>query len=248
MTAHFESFHSYVPLDLRTAGGFLLAFAVVFAVVCVRYALVAGIFWFYFYALGKGKRPLYAKLPSAGEQRAEIVMSLESSLVFALFGAGLGLAWQLGWTRLYLRFDEYGWWYLPVSFVVAAFLHDAYFYVTHRWLHVPALYRRWHKQHHRSREPSPWASFAFSPVEAAVQAAAVPLIALVLPLHPTVVIAYLTFMTVSATINHLGFEVVPENAWFISGSHHAAHHRLYRYNYGLFFTHLDRAFGSEAPR
>jgi len=41
-----------------------------------------------------------------------------------------------GHTGIYLRIERYGWWYLPVSFVLAFLFQDFWFYWSHRLLHT----------------------------------------------------------------------------------------------------------------
>jgi lathosterol oxidase len=255
---HFERLESYLPFDLTVFENFFLATLVLSAIVAFRYFLIVTPIWAMLYwhkPTTWAKRQIYETLPSKEMQGFEIKWSVITSLLFGLSGVGLGLIWQLGWTKIYLSFTQYGLWYLPVSFVVMSILHDFYFYITHRWLHLPRVYRKFHSLHHQSLTPSPWASFSFHPVEGFIQALALPLIVLFLPVHPTVLLAYLTFMTVSAIINHLGFEVLPPNRfgkflgrWLITGTHHAQHHRYFRTNYGLFFTFWDKVFATEDSR
>lgn len=245
---HFEQFDSYIPIDLTDPWHLGLAFGVLLAIVNFRYFLFVGGFWWLFYRQPQRmKRSIYKKLPTSAEQRAEIFWSLISSLIFALVGCLLGLAWQLGKTQIYLDFRHFGFWYLPFSAVILAVVHDFYFYWMHRALHHPLAYRWFHRVHHASIHPSPWASFSFHPVESFLNAIAVPIIVLVLPLHPLVILWHLTLMTLTAITNHLGFEILPiQNAknWFVrnvvSGVHHAEHHRYFRSNFGLFFSWWDR--------
>ncbi len=246
---HFEKLVSYLPVDLTRF--WPLAFFVVLGFVVVRYFLLVLPFFWYFYR-GPGlrqwaSRRLYPTLPSRSEQWFEIRWSLFSSLIFAAVGVGWGLLWQLGHTQLYLKFDEFGWVYFSlIGPLVLLLLHDTYFYWTHRWLHRPRVYRMFHSVHHQSLKPSPWASFSFHPIESLINALALPLISLILPLHPVHVLVHLTFMTVSAITNHLGYEVLPRSAvtlgwgkYLISGVHHVQHHRFFRCNYGLFFSFWD---------
>lgn len=236
-------------------GNFLLATLFLLGVVLFRYFLLVGFFWLAFYQRGlMAHRRIYRNLPSIESQRVEIGWSLLNGLIFAIVGAGLGLLWQKGCLQLYLRLDEHGWWYLPVSLLLASILHEIYFYLTHRWMHLPRVFRLVHSVHHQSREPSPWASFSFHPLEGLIQAAALPLILLVLPMHPVVLLLYLTLMTLSAIVNHLGIEVLPPGAMgkflgshLVSGLHHARHHQIYRYNFCLYFPAIDRWFGTEDP-
>lgn len=232
----------------------MFAVLTITAVVLLRYFAIALPFWFLFYQrtiLRNSPRQIYNPLPGSKQQWSEIRWSLLTSVLFGVCGVGLGWMWQRDWSLIYLRFDDYGYWYLPVSFVVIALIHDFYFYVTHRWLHIPSVYRRFHTVHHQSITPSPWASFSFHPVESFIQAMALPLIVLLVPVHPVVLLIYLTVMTLSAINNHLGFELLPRanwGHWLISAVHHSQHHRYFRYNYGLFFAHCDRIFKTEHPQ
>lgn len=247
---HFEKLESYLPMSLQSPGALLAAFGVVLFFVVFRYFLMILPFYGIFYAWRPRwtrKRQIYPELPGRSEQLFELKWSLWTSLIFAGAGVFIGVLWQLGWTRIYLRFDGYGWFYLFASWPLLLILHDTYFYWTHRWLHRPGIYQRYHLIHHRSLRPSPWASFSFHPVEAVVNAAFLPLVVLFLPLHPVVILFHLTFMTLTAITNHLGFEVLPANTlkwpggkYLISGVHHAQHHRYFRVNYGLFLGFWDR--------
>jgi lathosterol oxidase len=251
---HFEKFESYIPVDLTNPWSFFVATGLIFAVVVFRYFLVVGSFWIVFYRLKPTallRRQIYSALPSARLQKFEIKWSLVTSFVFALSGALIGLFWQLGWTKIYLKFDLYGWWYLLVSLILISLVHDFYFYWSHRWMHRPSVFKKIHALHHESLTPSPWASFSFHPIEGIIQAIALPLIILIIPVHPVALIFYLTLMTFSAISNHLGFELLPQGSekgvakWVISGVHHTMHHRSYRTNFGLFYTFCDHLFRTE---
>lgn len=255
---HFEKFESYIPQSLLEPSHFLAALGIVLFFVVFRYFLMVTPFHFIFYVLRPSwthPRQIYPQLPGKKEQLFELKWSLITSVVFAFAGVLLGLLWELGWTRIYLRFDEYGWFYLLASPFLLMFIHDTYFYWTHRWLHRPGIYERYHAIHHASLRPSPWASFSFHPVESVINALAIPFIALFLPLHPVVILVHLTLMTLSAITNHMGFEVLPRTAlhrWWgkalISGVHHTLHHRYFRTNYGLFFSFWDLWMKTEAPQ
>ncbi len=254
---HFEKFKSYIPFDLLQPMNFIIATVVLILIIIFRYFLLAGAFWLGFYKSklqSIKKRQIYDFLPDSSQQLYEIKWSMYTSIVFGLSGVVMGLMWQNNLTQIYLKFNQFGYWYLPVSFILTSLVHELYFYWTHRWLHQPKIFKLFHKVHHHSVTPSPWASFSFHPVEGVIQALALPLIVLVVPLHPLVVLIYLTAMTISAVSNHLGFEILPQNSekflakWFVSGVHHTQHHRYYRYNFSLFYPFLDVLFKTEHPQ
>ncbi len=251
---HFEIFTSYIPVDLTDPKFFFLACLLIFAVVVFRYFLMAGLFWLLFYKLklrALSARQIYKVLPLKSMQQFEIKWSIMTSAIFAVSGALLGLMWQLGWTKIYLHFNQFTWIYFFVSLVIYSFVHEIYFYWTHRWLHLPQVFKKFHAVHHQSLTPSPWASFSFHPVESIIQALALPLFVLFIPIHPVALLIYLTLMSLSAVTNHLGFEILPEGSengmgrWLISGVHHTMHHKYYRANFGLFYTFCDHLFKTE---
>ncbi|MCB0675718.1 MAG: sterol desaturase family protein [Saprospiraceae bacterium] len=235
---------------------FLLLTAIVFTVVFLRYLLFSGFYHYLFYRwLGPRFSRRILNGPSWPKQqlRREVWRSLLASLVFALSGTLLVIAWQRGWTRIYLDWSAHAWWYHPLSLLLALFLQDTYYYWLHRWMHRPRVYRRIHKWHHDSIRTSSLTSFSFHPVESTLQAVFVPALILFLPMHLIVLFVYLLIMTLSGTINHAGVEVFPAGAerhwlgkWIIGATHHDQHHKLFRVNFGLYFTFWDRWMRTES--
>ena len=62
-------------------------------------------------------------------------------------------------------------------------MQDAHYYWTHRVLHDRRVFAWAHAAHHRARDPSPFASFAFDPAEAVLTAWLLPVLAFVVPLN-----------------------------------------------------------------
>ncbi len=237
---HFEIYTSYIPegLNLLSIKGFILANLVLSSFIIFRYFLLVLPFHF----LRHKKISSTVKLKPK-QIRFEIKYSLLSTLFFSLSGYLVGLFWDLNLTQIYLKFDTYSYIYLPLSFLIYALVHEIYFYFTHVWMHTPKVFKKLHSVHHFSNPTSPWASFAFHPYECLIHALFLPLMVLIVPIHPVILIAYLTFMTLTAIINHLGFEILPfrfTERHFISGTHHGLHHKMYKGNYGLYFCFMDR--------
>ncbi|MBE9153798.1 sterol desaturase family protein [Cyanobium sp. LEGE 06113] len=215
----------------------------IFAIILIRYFVMAGVSWWL----------LYARSEQVGDGiRRDIYLSVLSAGVFALATAGLITLQTMGLTRLYSQPQQYGWWYLGLSYGAVLILQDAFFYASHRLFHHPALYPWFHQGHHRSRQPTPWTSFAFDPLEAAVQALFLVAVVMLLPLHPVTLLAVLTTMTIWAIVNHLGLDHLPLRfphhwlgRWLIGPAHHSIHHRRQGLHYGLYFTLWDRVFGTE---
>ncbi|MEO6039199.1 MAG: sterol desaturase family protein, partial [Saprospiraceae bacterium] len=151
----------------------------------------------------------------------------------------------------YTEIDQYGWTYLLLSVPLLLLVHDAYFYWIHRLMHHPRLYRSVHLVHHRSVNPSPWAAYAFHPGEAVLEAGVIPLILLLIPVHPISFFAFITLMLWFNVYGHLGYELFPLRTythplgrWLNSSVHHNLHHEKFNGNYGLYFNIWDRLCGT----
>jgi len=210
--------------------------------------------FYLFYRAAYSQRRISDLEQTPGQTRREFLYSLRSIAIFGLVTGLVVYASCFGWTRLYTRPDEYGWPWFVLSIGVMVFIHDAYFYWTHRLMHIPWLYRMLHHTHHRSLSPTPWAAYAFSTGEAFVQAGQGVVIVLLIPVHRE---AYGIFMFIQIVFNafgHCGYEIFPRRflrsrlgLFLNSVTHHAMHHEKFRANYGLYFNVWDRLMGTNHP-
>jgi Delta7-sterol 5-desaturase len=217
-------------------------------IVAVRYLIASGGF-----ALAtRAARPgLYRGL--APQIRAEIGWSLVSAAIYGVPAGVVAWGWQArGWTRIYTDAGALPLWYLPLSLLLYLFLHDTWFYWTHRLLHRPAWFRLAHAVHHASRPPTAWAAMSFHPIEALSGALVIPVLVFLVPIHVAVLGLVLAIMTVMGVTNHMGWEMFPRalvhsraGHWLITASHHHLHHERYRCNYGLYFRFWDRLCGTD---
>ena len=159
--------------------GFVYTTAVLSLFIVLRYFAIAG---FFYWALWKrpgnllGARQLTEIRPSARVVQHEIRWSVISSVIYAIAGAIVIDAWRSGYTQIYTDVSDFGWLYLLLSVPLYLFLHDTWFYWTHRIMHHRKLFRVMHKVHHESRQPTPWAGFSFHPWESLVGAFILPLL------------------------------------------------------------------------
>ncbi len=243
--------------DFTNPNDFLLASLVFFLVVVFRYLLIAGFFYGYFYGWKPERwqsRKINRKPHLPRQYRKEIGWSLLTSFIFGFFGALTALGWQMGYLRIYTDLSSKDFFYFPFSLLTALFIQECYYYWLHRAMHHPRIYRSVHRVHHDSHITSPWTSFSFHPLESVLQALIFPAMLLILPMHPVVIVIFLTVMTLTSAINHLDIEIYPASferhwlgRWFIGATHHSLHHRQYRYNYGLYFTFWDKWMQTESP-
>lgn len=221
-------------------------------IVGIRYLAISGIFA----GLTRLKYPtLYTGL--GAQIRREIYWSLASAAIYGIPAGVIAWGWRTqGWTLVYSDIHAYPLWWYPVSILLALFLHDTWFYWTHRWMHTPKLFRIAHAVHHASRPPTAWAAMAFHPWEALTGAIVVPVLVFAVPLHTSALGIILAIMTLMGVTNHMGWEAFPRfvvngllGHWLITATHHQRHHDEYRGNYGLYFRfwdhlcHTDRGLG-----
>lgn len=226
----------------------LLSAVVMTLIVAVRYLLISGAFAL---ATANVRPGLYRGLN--GQIRKEIGWSLASAAIYGVPAGIVAWGWQeRGWTLIYTQVSDYPVWYLPLSLLVYLFLHDTWFYWTHRLMHRPRLFRVMHAVHHASRPPTAWAAMSFHPWEALTGALVIPVLVFFIPVHVTVLGAVLAIMTLMGVTNHMGWEMFPRalvhspvGAWVITASHHQRHHDEYRCNYGLYFRFWDRLCGTD---
>jgi Delta7-sterol 5-desaturase len=215
----------------------------------LRYFLTAApfyaVFWMWRPAWARGRR-IQSVDPGRRQVLSEVVYSLSTIVIFSAIGVSLFYAQQAGLTRIYVKVAERGWTYFAASIAAAMLAHDAYFYWTHRILHWRPLFRLAHHVHHRSTSPTPWAAYAFHPLEALIQAGVYVLIVFAIPIHPLALMLFLVYMIVRNVVGHLGFELWPAGfarhpltRWHLTPTHHDLHHRFGKGNYGLYFSFWD---------
>lgn len=224
----------------------------------IWYAMLACGMWLFFYVVFRRvfrRHRISQREPTLGQMTREALHSLRSIAIYGLVTTGVVYCEILGWTRLYLRVESYGWTWFVLSIAVMIVMHDTYFYWTHRLMHHPRLFRLFHHAHHLSTSPTPWAAYAFSPLEALVQAGIGPLIVFLVPVHPAAFGLFMTWQIAFNVVGHCGYELFPR--WMMrSGlgvflntvTHHAQHHEKFRANYGLYFNVWDRLMGTNHPQ
>lgn len=86
--------------------------------------------------------------------------------------------------------------YLVICVVLLDYLHDAWFYLTHRFLHWKPVYRYIHYIHHKSVQPSAFTGYSFHVVEAAIVFMNEILICWMFPIHMGLHRIYHLFTTI----------------------------------------------------
>jgi sterol desaturase/sphingolipid hydroxylase (fatty acid hydroxylase superfamily) len=135
--------------------------------------------------------------------------------------------------------------YLVLLMLLIPLLREVHFYLVHRLLHVPVLYRMVHKLHHNNVNPGPWSGLSMHPVEHLLYFSGV-LIHWVVPSHPVHALFHLVHAGLSPVPGHTGFEkvVVGKDAVDTECYAHYLHHKYFECNYADGAVPLDRWFGT----
>jgi len=220
-----------------------------------RYFIVAGLTFLIFYVLLRKSirnRKIQERFPKWNDYLREIGYSVITISIFALVPlVFIGNPNVSKYTLRYEQIDEMGWFYFVAVFPLLLFIHDTYFYWTHRLMHHPRLFKIMHLVHHKSTNPSPWAAYAFHPLEGIVEAGILVVFLFLLPLHKLHLFIFFFFMIVYNVYGHLGWELYPAGfhrtrigRWINTSVAHNQHHRYFKGNYGLYFLCWDRWMGT----
>lgn len=200
-------------------------------------------------------RKIQARDATFGDMRREFAQSLQSVMVyivgvcFLIWGREAGIFYNVFGEGFGLGIDL-----LILAAIVIA--HDAYFYWAHRIMHHPKLFKHFHRAHHRSITPTPWAAYSFAIPEAIVMFLFVPIWQFFVPTPGWVMFAWLNFQIIRNAMGHAGFEFFPSwwlstplTRWINTTVHHDLHHNGgFNTNYGLYFIWWDKWMGTEHPR
>lgn len=220
-----------------------------------RYFMVAGLFFLLYYVLFRN-RVLYKKIQKRMPRHADYLREIGYSVVtIAIFGLVplimLDVPAIARTTTIYHHIPDRGWVYFFCAFPLMFLIHDTYFYWMHRLIHHKSLFRAVHLVHHKSTNPSPWAAYAFHPLEAVAEAGIFVVFLYTLPVHLLHILIFFFLMIVYNVYGHLGYELYPKNfnrhwlgKWINTSVSHNQHHQYFKGNYGLYFTIWDRLMGT----
>lgn len=209
--------------------------------------------WFYtFSAQGKNlkydPRPLMVKgkqFTLGGQIKDNMFWTLGSGvLIWSAFE--MVLLWGLanGYVQN-IEFSDTPIWFVALFFLIPLW-ESFYFYVIHRILHFPLLYRYIHSIHHRNINVGPWSGMSMHPAEQFVFLGSV-FVHLIVGAHPLHIIFHLQYYFLTAITTHTGFQgllIGDKNRLALGTFHHQMHHRYFECNYGSLEIPWDKWFGS----
>ena len=209
--------------------------------------------WFYtFSAQGKNlkydPRPLMVKgkqFSLGGQIKDNMFWTLGSGvLIWSAFEMVLLWALANGYVQN-IEFSDTPIWFVALFFLIPLW-ESFYFYIIHRLLHFPLLYRYIHSIHHRNINVGPWSGMSMHPAEQFVFLGSV-FVHLIVGAHPLHIIFHLQYYFLTAITTHTGFQgllIGDKNRLALGTFHHQMHHRYFECNYGSLEIPWDKWFGS----
>jgi sterol desaturase/sphingolipid hydroxylase (fatty acid hydroxylase superfamily) len=138
----------------------------------------------------------------------------------------------------------------PVLFVGVLLLipifHDFYFYLIHRFLHWPPMYRKIHYLHHNAVNVGPWSGLSMHPVEHLLYFSEI-LIHLIVPSSPFHVLFHIMAIGLGPAKGHAGFDRLvlgEDKSMPLHTQMHYLHHKYFECNYGDGPLPLDKWAGT----
>lgn len=221
-----------------------------------RYLIGAGMIAALVWLLGKTSwvsRKIQKRKATRADFVREFGAAIRTVIVYTVAAMPMVWAFKHGYLRSYqgeLTTLSY------LGYLAAIVLaHDAWFYWTHRAMHLPRLYRSFHRFHHLTITPTPWTAYSFAVPEAFMMFLFMPVYFAFVPTPGPVIFTFLAVMILRNAMGHAGLELHPRGwashpilKWISTTTHHDMHHGTsYNHNYGFYFTWWDKLMGTEHP-
>ncbi|KAA8651480.1 hypothetical protein EYZ11_004567 [Aspergillus tanneri] len=174
----------------------------------------------------------------------EIKQAMKSMPGMAVLTALCFVAEVRGYSKLYDFADEGPFpLYTYLQFPLFITFTDFGIYFIHRGLHHPWVYKHLHKAHHKWIISTPYASYAFHPLDGFSQSFPYHLYPFLFPLQKGAYLILFVFVTIWTVMIHDG-EYALDSPVVNGSACHTIHHYYFNYNYGQFTTLWDRIGGS----
>ncbi|KAF0978985.1 hypothetical protein FDP41_002055 [Naegleria fowleri] len=221
---------------VATVGYFLLT--------SLSYLIFFGIFRDYFH-------PPHEPQPFKGQEWLEAKMSLFAIPWLSFLTVPFFIGELKGYSKLYWEAENDPWWYYAVIITGFILFTDTCIYWIHRWEHTfPLIYKYIHKSHHKWLVVTPFAAFAFNPLDGWAQALPYHIFAYLFPMQTKLyiflfIVVQCWSINIHDGVDFVGSRLGTTSSKYINGAlHHYIHHTRYDYNYGQYFTFWDRVMGS----
>ncbi|KAL9658787.1 hypothetical protein ABK040_005941 [Willaertia magna] len=215
------------------------------------YSLCSLSYLVYFVIFRNFFHPPHEPQPFKGQVALEALMSLIAIPGLALLTVPFLQGELHGYSQLYWEAENDPWWYYVIVTIGFILFTDTGIYWIHRWEHTfPLIYKYVHKPHHKWLVTTPFAAFAFHPVDGWAQALPYHFYVYLVPMQTKLYLFLFIAVQCWSISIHDGIDAVGSRvSWWpskvVNGSlHHFIHHSRFDYNYGQYFTFWDWFMGS----
>ncbi|XP_022189363.1 lathosterol oxidase isoform X2 [Nilaparvata lugens] len=218
---------------------------------CTIYFFFGGFLHYYYYINRKEQSNNWKCQPNRWLTSDLVMDALYNGLIGLFIGNTFSaiLVFYLlndGWSLMYFNFNDYPvmWWFMqwPVTF----FVQDYMVYLSHRLLHTPYMYKRYHKLHHRYKAPCPWTVTALHPVEVLLFQIVMILPIFMFPIHWVTYLSIVLYAYYCSIVDHSGVDMKAPwwQPWRADTIHHDNHHQYFHVNFGFNCYYWDMLHGT----
>ena len=192
------------------------------------------------------------KWPAARNDRFTLGSQSRENVLWSMAsGLPIWTAWEVVTLWLFasgrirwIHFSDHPVWFIVLMLLIPVY-RDLHFYLVHRLIHWPTLYKTIHSLHHRNTNPGPWSGLSMHPVEHLLYFSAIA-IHWIVPSNPVHAMFTSFHLMMSPAPGHAGFEHIEIGPVDIDthGYSHYLHHKYFEVNYADGVLPLDKWFGS----
>ena len=136
--------------------------------------------------------------------------------------------------------------YLSLCVLLMPFLGAVHFYIIHRILHIPIIYRTAHQLHHRNVNTGPWSGISMHPLEHVLYFSVIGFW-FIIPSDPFVITITGIWFGIGPAQTHAGFNkllLFKSKTIELADHFHHLHHKHFELNYGNIWVPMDPIFKS----
>ena len=134
--------------------------------------------------------------------------------------------------------------YLFLCMILMPFIGGVHFYIIHRFLHIPIIYKIAHQLHHRNINTGPWSGISMHPIEHILYFSMIALWAFI-PADPFIVVLTGIWFGIGPAQSHAGFNklvLFKTKTLELADHFHHLHHKHFELNYGNIYAPIDPIF------
>ncbi|KAJ8866408.1 hypothetical protein PR048_032251 [Dryococelus australis] len=180
-------------------------------------------------------------------ERHEILCGSFSLMLTSSF-SGVVACWisNGGWSTVYYEFGEYSWAWWFAQWPVIFIYQDYMTYWLHRIYHIPFFYKRFHKLHHKYKQPTAFSVTAIHPFEIMHIQITLMLPLVAIPTHFVPFYAIVLYTYYHGIIDHSGINFKAQwwQPWQPDAIFHDNHHQYFHVNFGFNCYIWDKIHGT----